>query len=118
MLYDWKLERITPLYKGKGNKNEMCNYRPLSFISHVPKILEFFVKKELVQLSKNQFAYMHNRSTNTALHTFVDEVLFNMNNRLLTEVCQLHIRKEFDSVNQEILLHKLKKYGIIHILYK
>ena len=37
--YDWKLARITPLYKGKGNKNEMCNYRPISVISHVPKIL-------------------------------------------------------------------------------
>ena len=43
----------------------MCNYCPISVILHVPKILEFFVRKQLVQylnkinlLSKNQFAYI------------------------------------------------------------
>ena len=37
---DWKLARITPIYKGKCPLNCEANYRPLSVLSHVVKIFE------------------------------------------------------------------------------
>ena len=40
---DWKLARVTPLYKGTGSKDDRSNYRPISVISHIPKIIEKFV---------------------------------------------------------------------------
>ena len=30
----------TPVYKGKGTKTELGNYRPISVIWHIPKIFE------------------------------------------------------------------------------
>ena len=41
---DLKLARVTPLYKGKGDLSEMGNYRPISVIPHLGKILEKSVK--------------------------------------------------------------------------
>ena len=31
---DWKLSRVTPIYKGKGGANDKGNYRPISVIGH------------------------------------------------------------------------------------
>ena len=40
MLDDWKLAKVTPVYKGKGDQNELGNYRPISVVSHLSKIFE------------------------------------------------------------------------------
>ncbi len=32
---DWKLARITPIYKGRGCHMTMGNYRPIPVISHI-----------------------------------------------------------------------------------
>ncbi len=42
---DWKLERITPIYKGKGCHMTMGNHRPISVISHIAKIMEKEIQK-------------------------------------------------------------------------
>ena len=44
---DWKLARITPVYKGKGDINNEVNYRPISVISHIAKIFEREVHDQL-----------------------------------------------------------------------
>ena len=45
---DFKLAQLTPIYKGKGNKSEYTNYRPISVVSHLGKSLEKAVKHQLV----------------------------------------------------------------------
>ena len=101
---------MTPIYKGQGEITHLGNYRPISVIPTVAKVLEKLVKRQLVShflnkylISDTQFAYLKNRSTSTALlHCLVDGI------------SQIDISKRFDTINVDILKYKLIKYGIIN----
>ena len=41
---DWKLAKVTPIYKGKDSHSERGNYRPISVVPTVAKLLEKPVK--------------------------------------------------------------------------
>ena len=45
---DWKLARTAPVYKGKGDKNNISNYRPISVVCHIAKLLENEVKSHFL----------------------------------------------------------------------
>ena len=109
---DWKLTRVTPLYKGNGSKKDLNNYRPISVISHITKIIgnsldKYFSDNSL--LIEDQFAYIKHQSTVNALHTLIDNTLCNINDGLITGIVQLDLRKGFDTINHYILLYKLRK---------
>ena len=116
---DFKFARITPVFKNKGNLSDVSNYRPISVISHISKILESLVKKQLLShlingkhLSSNQFAYIKGRSTQLALHKIIDNWLENIDKGLITGACYLDLSKCFDTVSHPTLLKKLCTFGI------
>ena len=116
---DWKLAKVTPAYKDKGDKNDKNNYRPLSVIGHIAMIIEKCVQRQLIHylyshkfITIDQFAYLSKHSTQTCLHRLIDDVLENVNEKEITALCFLDIKKCFDTINHEILLVKLQKYGI------
>jgi hypothetical protein len=39
---DWKVAFLTPIYKGKGSKSSLDNYRPISILSPISKVLKIF----------------------------------------------------------------------------
>ena len=45
---DLKIARVTPVFKNKGQPNDVSNYRPISVTSHFAKILEDVIKEQLV----------------------------------------------------------------------
>ena len=116
---DWKKARVCPIYKGKGSKSEAKNYRPISVLSHVSKIVERCIYNQLIKyvvdhhfISIDQSAYLSNHSTQTALHKVIDEWLQNIDDHMFAVVCYFDISKCFDCINHEILLFELQKYGI------
>ena len=114
---DWKIANITPIFKGNGSQNEPCNYRPISIVAVVAKIIEKHVKSELLQhlqpiFTPSQSAYLPHFSTQTALHHIVDHCLFNIDQGRINAAASLDLSKGFDTLNIEILLHKLNYYKI------
>ena len=50
---DWKLVKVTPIFK-QGDRSDMSNYRPISFISATAKVLERIIYNQLSSyLSEN-----------------------------------------------------------------
>ena len=116
---DWKLARITPIYKGKGDPDTESSYRPISVICHIAKIFEHEVHKQLLSymelhsfITPYQSAYLKKHSTVTCLHRVVDELFEHLDDGMLAAVCFLDIEKCFDTIDHEILLFKLEKYGV------
>ena len=118
---DWKIARVTPVYKNNGDINVMSNYRPISVIGHIAKMVEQLVRSQLVSyleehafISTDQSAYLKGHSTQTSLHRVIDDWLENINDNQTTGVCLLDISKCFDTISHRILLQKLSMYGIKH----
>ena len=113
------MARITPIHKGKGDSTDPSNFRPISIVSTIAKIIEKFVKCQLVKyfnlnnlFSPSQFAYLKNHSTQTALYSIIDKCINNIDSGNVNIIAFLDLSKGFDVLNKDILLYKLQKYGI------
>ena len=79
--HDWKLARVSPAYKGKGDTLDRTNYRPLSVVAHLAKALEREVKVQFIDyltlhsfISIDQSAYLKGHGTHTCLHRLIDDI--------------------------------------------
>ena len=80
----WKCSKVTALFKS-GDWTNASNYRPISILPTPSKILEKSVHSQLYQylvtnnpLTREQFGLRKGLSTSSALTSFADEVLLNM----------------------------------------
>ena len=46
---DWKQATVVPIFKGKGDKNEVNNYRPVSLTSTTCKVMESIIHKHITE---------------------------------------------------------------------
>lgn len=113
-----KISKIIPVYK-KGEKKDPLNYRPLAIQPALSKLFEKSILFQLVDyfennnlLDKEQHGYRKNKSTTTALISYVENVLEKLDEDNKVVGAFLDMSKAFDSVHHLNLLHKLKMYGI------
>ena len=115
---EWRTHLIKPIFKS-GNRNSVRNYRPISLLSEVSKVLESLVYNGIVDfvtnsISVHQFGFLRGRSTLQRLLIFFSTLLGSSSQ---TDVLYLDFKKAFDSVTHNELLHKLWNFGITDSLW-
>ena len=117
----------SPLLKKQGlDQNILKNYRPVSNLPFVSKLLERVVLKQLNShlasnnlLEKNQSAYRQGHSTETALLDVTSSLLENTDNGMVSILSLLDLSAAFDTIDQDILLKRLEtSFGIEGIALK
>ena len=103
----------------KKSKCDVGNYRPISVLPVLSKILERAVHDQLYNyltcnniLHQCQSGFRSNYSAHTALLDVTDHILENTNDGKVTASIFLDLKKAFDTVSHNLLLQKLDSYGI------
>uniref|UniRef100_A0A3Q3QIR5 Reverse transcriptase domain-containing protein n=1 Tax=Monopterus albus TaxID=43700 RepID=A0A3Q3QIR5_MONAL len=119
-----KTAKVIPLYKC-GDRHNITNYRPISLLSQFSKILEKLFNARLDKfldkhkiLTEKQYGFRSNRSTVLAITEFVEGVTSAWDNKKHTLGIFIDFQKAFDTINFEILLDKLERYGIRGLVLK
>ena len=112
----WKNAKVNPIFKS-GDKDNVNNYRPISILPTLSKIIEKWIEKNLMLyldkytlLHKNQSGFRKNHSTESALILMTDTWLKAINEGKLVGSAMIDFRKAFDLVDHQLLLKKLRIY--------
>ena len=108
------LVQICPIHKG-GSRSIPKNYRPVALTSHLIKVFERVVRRELVNhierhglIPEGQHGSRSMRSTLTQLLAHWDSVLEGLSSSKGVDAVYLDFSKAFDKVETGVLLHKLR----------
>ena len=113
-----KTAKIHPLLKA-GDPLIATNYRPISLLTSISKIFEKIIFNQLTNylslnkiLTDSQYGFRKNHSTQSAALELIDRLMISMDKGKTPLAIILDFSKAFDTLDHEILLYKLKYYGI------
>jgi hypothetical protein len=112
----WKSAYITPVHK-KGLKTHIVNYRPISKLCILSKVLEKVVYNQVYEALKNSFSpnqhgFLRRRSTVSNLILMNEYVTEAMDSGYQVDVIYTDYSKAFDRIDHAMLLSKLYNIGI------
>lgn len=114
----FKEARVVPLFK-KGSKLDPGNYRPVSLLNVLSKILERAVHDQMKSyldknnvLYENQSGFRGKFSTDSCLIGLTDYIKGEMGKGNLVGMVLIDLQKAFDTVDHEILIEKLRSLNM------
>ena len=113
-----KLAEVIPLYKNKA-MDHLVNYRPILLPITISKILEKIVYNRVVKfinkndvLFKSQYGFRSKHSCEQAVQELLAKILHSQEDGHKTASIFMDLSKAFDTLNHNLLLKKLERYGI------
>ena len=114
-----KVSKVAPIFKEKGSDLDSSNYRPISLLSNINKIIEKIMHERLYSfLEQNkciyelQYGFRAKHSTSHALIDLIEDVRNAIDGGNYAVGVFIDLQKAFDTVDHNILLSKLNHYGI------
>jgi hypothetical protein len=113
-----KLATVRPIHK-RGDTQESGNYRPISILPALSKILEKLVYKRLMYFIKQyniltdiQHGFRENKSTQSASQSFIEYIQEAMDKIFYIVGIFLDLTRAYDVLNHDILVNKLNCYAV------
>ena len=116
----WKIAKVSPIPK-KGQKNEICNYRPISNLCSISKVFEKLILKRIIDLQDSnkvdltgdqQHGFKKNKSTATAGLLLQSIIATHVDKNEFVAMASLDLSAAFDMVNTTLLLKRLVIIGL------
>ena len=121
----WKIAKIMPIPKGKPNCRSPDDFRPISLLSCLGKCFEKIILAKLNDFEfdnnifiKQQCGFRPQHSTIHQVLRITENISFGFNNNKSTGMVMLDLRRAFDSVWHDGLLHKLIQHNYPNHLIK
>ena len=114
----FKTAKVVPIFEA-GDKHLVRNYRPISLLSCLSKVLEKVIKNRFINFFEKheifydfQYGFREKRGVMHALLDVIIPVYDAIEHNKFTALLLMDLRKAFDTVSHQILLQKLLHYGI------
>ena len=116
----YKMAHITPIHKGgKKSKLKPENYRPVSLTSHIMKIYERIITKNIIHhlirnhlFNKNQNGFVPGKGTQAQLLLYYEDIYESLLEGVRIDTVFLDFARAFDKVDHEILIKKVIQHKI------